>query len=210
MIPGPDVVLACPHCGAAARLFTIESGDPAGATSWTDGYQEVPSMPRQPNATRCPACSKFYWLAEAQQLGWLMPGVEVPPGHAAWLAAPMVEPLDEAGYYDALASGLAQTPDQELELRVFAWWRANDRFRKTAGGFPLEERAVKNIERLVELCADGDHEVLLFRAEALRQLGRFDEATEALYGLCSDYAVAREKLSTLIAAQSRDLAVLFT
>ena len=55
----------------------------------------------------------------------------------------------------------------------------------------------------------GDHEFVLFRAEALRQLGRFEEAEEALYGLCSDYALAREKANELINAKSRALEVLF-
>jgi hypothetical protein len=62
---------------------------------------------------------------------------------------------------------------------------------------------------MIELTKDGEHELVLFRAEALRELGRFEEAQESLYGLCSDYAPAREKLAELIAARSRDLDVLF-
>ena len=45
--------------------------------------------------------------------------------------------------------------------------------------------------------------------EALRQLGRFEEAQQSLYGLCSDYAPAREKLFELIQARSRDLEIMF-
>src|SRR5688572_29979089 len=41
MNAGPDLVLACPHCGALARLFTLSSASPIGAVSWTDGYQEA-------------------------------------------------------------------------------------------------------------------------------------------------------------------------
>ena len=212
MIPGPDLVLACPHCSVPARLPTIESADGASAVSWTDGCQEVPGIPRQPNVARCHACRKFFWVGQAQQLGWLAPGLELPPEHEGWRTAPIVEALNADGYHEALAAGIAEMPEQELELRVFAWWRDNDRFRKDGvpERFASDERAVKNMERLIELCADGDHEILLFRAEALRQLGRFDEAGEALYGLCSDYALARDKVSELIAAKSRDIAVLFS
>ncbi len=212
MTPGPDLVLACPHCGAAARLFTIESADAAGTISWTDGCQQAPDVPLQPNVARCHACKKLYWAGQAQQLGWLAAEVELPPEHEAWRTAPLIEPLDAGGYYEAIESGLAQTAEQELELRIFAWWRGNDRFRceSAAARFATDEHAVKNMERLIELCATGDHEILLFRAEALRELGRFEEATEALYGLCSDYALAREKLSELIQAKSRDLTRLFS
>ncbi len=213
MTPGPDAVFACPHCNAVARLQTIEEADTTGAISWTDGYQEAPDVPRHPNVTRCAACQKFYWLGEAKQLGWYAPGIELPPELASWVDAPMIEALDEEGYYEGLASGMAMNPEHELELRVHAWWRGNDRFRK-AGTQPAErderdERQIANMTRMIELCANGDHEILLFRAEALRQLGRFDEASEALYGLCSDYALARGKIAEKIQEQSRDLAVLF-
>jgi hypothetical protein len=123
----------------------------------------------------------------------------------------MIEALDEAGYYDALESGMAMNPEHELELRVHAWWRGNDPAR-AADAQPLarDARQIANMERMIELCAHGDHEILLFRAEALRQLGRFDEASDALYGLCSDYAAAREKIAAKIAEKSRELGVLFS
>jgi hypothetical protein len=211
MTPGPDAVFACPHCSAVARLATIEEADTSGAVSWTDGYQECPGVPRHPNVVRCHGCQKFYWLGEARQLGWYAPGIELPPEIAGWADAPMMELLDEAGYFEVLETAGELNPEMELELRVHAWWRGNDRFRQgdTAPSAARDARQIANMERMIELCAHGDHEILLFRAEALRQLGRFDEASEALYGLCSDYAAAREKIGELVAAKSRDLGVLF-
>lgn len=211
VIHGPDIVLACPHCGASARLSTIEFAENVDAVSWTDGYREVPDVVQPPTMTRCHACRRLHWLTEAHPLGELTPGVELPPEHLSWRDAPMVEPPDENDYYEALQTGLAQGADQEIKLRVCAWWRGNDRFRKseTPGRFLTDQRAVHNLERLIELCAGGNHEILLFRAEALRQLGRFDEARDALSYLCSDYSAARERLETLIANRSRELEVLF-
>lgn len=230
MIPGPDLVLACPHCGALARLFTISSGSPLGAISWTDGYQETPDAPRQPNLVRCLACAKLHWTVQAREVGMIDPAAsaenphvkfadftaEAPPADDAlppegWATAPQMQALDEAGYLEALREGLAGSQEQELELRIHAWWRGNDRFRKleSPGRFPTSPEAVANAERLIEMAKDGEHELVLFRAEALRELGRFEEARESLYGLCSDYAPAREKLSELIAAKCRDLDVLF-
>lgn len=212
MIPGPEIILACPHCDALAKLPTFDAIDPTGAVSWTDGYQELPGFPRQANVVRCHKCAKLYWLAVAPQLGFLMPGEVAEGERASWNGVPAVVSTDEAGYLEALVEGMAAFPEQELELRVFAWWRGNDKYRysKEPGRFPTSPEAVANAERMIELTADGDHELVLFRAEALRQLGRFAEANEALYGLCSDYTLARERQRELIAAGSRDLDTLFS
>jgi hypothetical protein len=230
MNAGPDLVLACPHCGALARLFTLSSASPIGAVSWTDGYQEAPLSPRQPNLIRCHGCGALYWTVQAREIGMIDPTAsaenrearfadftspnppeEGAPPPEAWLTAPQMEILDEAGYLQAIRDGLAQSPEQELELRVYAWWRGNDRYRKleSPSRHPTSPEAIENAERLIELATDGEHELVLFRAEALRQLGRFEEAQQSLYGLCSDYAPAREKLFELIEARSRDLDVMF-
>ena len=231
MIPGPDLILACPHCGALSRLFTLASSDGEGVISWTDGYQQFPLAPRQPNVVRCHACAQLHWLAECKEIGMIDPvGMELvegaprfalfeKPGQSepgtpppdGWMSAPQMQSLDEAGYFSALSGGLAKTPEQEIELRVHAWWRGNDRFRKleSSGRYPTSGEAIENLQRLIVMMEGGDHEFVLFRTEALRQLGRFEEAEEALYGLCSDYALAREKLTELIHAKSRDLEVLF-
>lgn len=230
MIPGPDLVMACPHCGALARLFTLAQANPIGAVSWTDGYQDTPYAPRQPNVVRCHRCGQLHWTVEAREIGMIDPDASPEkrdarfadfssatpaeagtPAPEEWLAAPQMKMLDEAGYLEALETGLARTPDQELELRIHAWWRGNDRHRKleSPGRYPSTPAAIANAERLIELSKDGEHELVLFRAEALRELGRFEEAQESLYGLCSDYAPARERLGELIRVKSRDLEVLF-
>lgn len=231
MIPGPDYVLACPHCGALARLFTILEPDATGLISWTDGFQMVPGQPRQPNLVRCHQCGQLHWLLEAKQVGMIDPpamveegsqprwaefGVEQQPEPgtpppAGWAEAPQMVTLEESDYFEALHNGMAITPEQEIELRVHAWWRGNDRYRgqEGAGRHATSGEAVENLNRIVALTEEGDHELVLFRAEALRQLGRFDESEEALYGLCSDYALAREKLLSLIRERSRDVEVLF-
>lgn len=231
MIPGPDYVLSCPHCGAFERVFTILEADPAGTVSWTDGYQYTPNQPRQPNLIRCHQCHKLHWLMEAGQVGMIdppemveegatprfaifaqeeqpAPGTPPPP---EWLAAPQAQALAEADYLTALRDGMAVVPEQELELRVHAWWRGNDRYRTSdaPGRYPTSPEALANLERLVELTADGDHELVLFRAEALRQLGRFEESRQSLYGLCSDYAMARDRMLEFLTEGSRDLHVLF-
>ena len=208
MIQGPDVVLACPHCQTLARLFTVASPDGSGCLSWTDGYQELPMTPAQPNISRCRKCGKLMWVATCAQVGIIE---EAKPEHAEWRELPYLEPVDEADYLEAVSSGMAELEEQETELRVFAWWRGNDRYRRLdgPGRYPKSPEAIANLEKLVELLKDGEHEFVLFRTEALRELGRFDEARDTLSGLCSDYALARDRISSLLDEKSRDVELLF-
>lgn len=211
MIPGPDIIITCPYCSAAAKLRTYEPVEPVGAVSWTDGYQEIPDMPRLPNIARCYDCHTLYWVGLAPQVGFMMPGEEPSEEKLGWTELPEVLPAKEEDYFEALEEGLAHGEEQELELRVFAWWRGNDKFRRSDDHVrhSTDSRSVENLRRIVELTEEGDHEIVLFRAEALRQLGRFEDAEETLYSLCSDYALAREKQLDLIRERSRDLDILF-
>ncbi|MDQ3624363.1 MAG: hypothetical protein M3463_18035 [Verrucomicrobiota bacterium] len=212
MNPDAGLIIACPHCHAPAKVLTPIAPNPIGAITWTDGFQETPMAPRPPRITRCHACGKHYWLDEAPQLGL----AEEPPPDATddetWKNAPPVESLDEAGAFEALAQGLGYNRDLEMELRVLAWWRGNDAFRCADAplGYATSPAAVANMERLLELMEDGDEDLLLFRAEAQRQLGRFEEMEQTLSGVCcSDYWPAKSRLIELVTARSRKLEKLF-
>ena len=189
-----------------------DDAEPVGMITWTDGWQTAPALHRPPRVTRCPACQHTYWIGEAEQLGFLVPGQPPAPEQAAWTAAPAIDALDEAGVFQALDEGLGSFVELELELRVLAWWRANDAFRCADAevGYPTAARAVANMERMIEMTNEGDEDLLLFRAEAQRQLGRFDDVVETLRGVgCSDYWPAKSRLLQLTETQNRKLDVLF-
>lgn len=211
MIQGPDIVVACQHCRVPSRLFTVLEADSTGSVSWTDGYQEMPLTPSQPNLSRCRECGKLMWVAQCPPLG-MIDANDPQPQHEEWMKLPYLEPVGEKDYLEALAAGMGEQPEQEMELRIFAWWRANDRHRRSegTGRYPQTPEAVANLERLVELLREGEHEFVLFRAEALRELGRFDEAAEMLHCICSDFDAARGVLMDLIAKKSRDVEMLFS
>ena len=213
MISGPDLIVACPHCQALAKIFTIESADMRGAVTWSDGWQDAPMMPRPPRITRCPACRKILWTWEAVQLGYAPPPEIATPEQAAWKDAPYLEPLDEAGVAEAITAGFAPTPDLEMELRVLRWWRGNDPFRfdHAPVGYPTAPDAIENMKRIVEMMKDGEEDLLLFRAEAQRQLGLFEDATRTLDGVCcSDWWPAKSRMLGLIDSGSRKLDILFS
>jgi hypothetical protein len=212
MFPSTQLVLACPHCAALARLALPDEAEPLGMITWTDGWQTAPTLVRPPRVARCPGCQRTFWIGEADQRGFLLTGQDLPPEQAGWDTAPMLDALDEAGVRQARIEGLGSFPELELELRVLEWWRANDAFRCADApvGHPTSEEAIANMERLIEMTADGDEDLLLFRAEAQRQLGRFDDVIATLGAVgCSDYWPAKSRLLTLTEARSRKLDVLF-
>lgn len=205
MLPDTDIIIACPFCEAQARVFQLLSGNTMGAITWTDGWMDAPMLPRAPRITRCAACRKIYWVAMAAPLGLANSGLGE--------NAPHVETLDEAACLEALGAGLGASPDLELELRVLTWWRGNDAFREPMepAGFSTSPEAVANMERMIEMTAEGDEDLLLFRAEAQRHLGRFDDARATLNGVgCSDYWPAKSRQLDLLNATTRNLAILFS
>lgn len=102
-----------------------------------------------------------------------------------WKAAPHVEEPDEAGWFEAIAEGLVQGPDEEWELRLQAWWAGNEPYRRGAPWKSFSHRSQVARENLVALQSLGSTEVpeqRLLRAEALRELERFEDARAVLAG----------------------------
>ena len=213
MIPDADLLISCPYCAEPARVFQLLTANTIGAITWTDGWMDAPAMPRTPRITRCAGCKKIYWVATASQLGYV-PLDDTSEAAGEFKDAQHVAPLNEADCYEALEAGLAPTTDLELELRVFTWWRGNDQFREPdyPAGHATSEKAVANMERIIELTKEiWEEDLLLFRAEAQRHLGRFDDARESLQGVgCSDYWPAKSRQLELLEAQNRNVAILFS
>jgi hypothetical protein len=212
MFAGTDIILACPHCAALARLAVPQVEEFPDMVTWTDGWQTATGLVRPPRVARCPQCGRTFWTGEAEQLGFLSPGQELPEEKAAWAAAPLLTELDEAGVRQALDEGLASFTELELELRVLLWWRGNDAFRRADApvGYSTSPEAIANMERMIELTTDGSEDLLLFRAEAQRHLGRFADMEDTLSAVCcSDYWPAKSRLLDLAKSGSRKLDVLF-
>ncbi|MFY0567459.1 ribosomal protein L7/L12 [Archangium lansingense] len=110
-----------------------------------------------------------------------LPGEELPP---EWLELPGMEELPEADLLAALAQGVTQDRDEERELRSMAWWASNDPYREPGATWkPFAERepaAWENLRALQELLDPQEPLERWMKAEALRELERFDEARELL------------------------------
>ncbi|MBN1922516.1 MAG: hypothetical protein JW892_14810 [Anaerolineae bacterium] len=205
MRPGPDKVIECPHCRTPARVFTLFSGNTCGARTWTDGKTIALMLPQPPFITKCSGCNHYFWLSEAKVIGeipvwepemWLNPRTwrRIP---GKWRAAKHVRELSEMESLEAIGVPVAHNIEQEVHLRVRAWWASNDPMRsrdqcegaqiQTASPRSLE--ATMNLEHLLELLDESDPYERIVKAEVLRELGRFDDAIGLLdFNFPSEYA----------------------
>ncbi|RKZ90607.1 MAG: hypothetical protein DRR19_09575 [Candidatus Parabeggiatoa sp. nov. 1] len=122
------------------------------------------------------------WVSDAKEVGDISRWSDDSNVPDKWKQAKYIRFLTEAEYLAAIEMGMGKTPEQELHLRVFAWWAANDPLRqaqpdKAAPKSPFlpGSKARKNLEQLVKLLSATDPNKRLMKAEALRQLGRFEE-----------------------------------
>jgi hypothetical protein len=189
MIEGPDQIIECPNCAALARVFTLVSGNTSGATRWTDGKMIAPMLPEPPAIIKCSACGGFYWLSDARVIGELPTwGAEPDQAPDDWKSAEHVRELSESEYLQAIAAGAAHNTEQELHLRINAWWAGNDPLRsddqvthqQPKAAPTRSTAAITNLERLLEQLDTNNPDDRLMQAELLRELGRFEDATTLL------------------------------
>jgi hypothetical protein len=221
MKPGPDQIVACPHCHGLARYTTLLSGNTFGATVWTDGKQFAPMLPRPPAVVKCRHCPECYWLKDAEEIGKLdCWGSEEEAVDPAWRNAKYVEEPSEEEYYSAIDRGLARDREEERSLRILAWWRRNDAFRRwsvrvfawwrrnvafrkksvgqDAAPASSSVKSLDNLKALAGLLDLSDENDRVMKAELLRELGEFEAATAILDQIGpGDYASVARQLRIL-------------
>ena len=201
MLPGPSVVVSCPLCNVVACYETQASGNTLRGTYYTDGKAVFPMLTQVPDVVQCPGCKRPYWLSPATELCEIdrwgtdetdQQGVPINP-HVR--NAPVLAEPTESEYLDGLEDLIRAKPNEELTVRLLAWWSSNDRYR-------LEERETEpitvptpddppqrvamrraNMDGLLRILPEADAEdpsKPLMRAEVFRQLGEFDRALELL------------------------------
>lgn len=196
MIPGPEWIIACPHCQAPARRLSLVSGNTLGARVWTDGRMLAPMLPDHPSITRCRTCQGFFRVEEAEKLEDLEPFATDAGPDAPWLETPLVQPLRARDLIEAATGGLPCDHDQERELRLLAWWADNDQRRdmddkdRAPGPMLDADTAVENMQRLSTLLDANDPNQRIMQAELARELGSFADAAELLERAPADHAVA--------------------
>ena len=202
MIPGLNEIFLCPKCGHPVARQTLTSGNTFGAVYWSDGKMEAPMLPEFPVATRCRQCHAFFFFEDAAS-----PDTDSAPSYSDDNVAAN---LDWQECRAALLESAAHTYSQENYLRVRLWWSANDRIRHPGAVAPLpcpDSVFRDNLESFIKKLPGTEPTEALARAEALRELGRFAEAEEALrVELPDNYAFARQKISDLVRRRETSVA----
>ena len=134
-------------------------------------------LPDRPLLVMCPHCHVPLWIDEVEKLGVVGPwGDEEGQFKDARLYD--IPSLDD--YFELLAIGVGE-PKKERYVRVRAWWAGNDKRRAPgASETPITSREAANITTLVLTMDESDGRDLLTKAEAMRELGRFDDALSLL------------------------------
>lgn len=174
MTPGPSIIRRCAECGKQIREFTAASGNAIDVRRWTDGKTVYPMWPTRLRLVLCPHCCGVLWLDEQEFVGELVPWAT--PGMSA-VYNEALSCLDPAFDDYLTAIGRADTDrGKERYLRLHAWWAGNDVRRNGDATTPLSASETTNLNALVKLLDEADDYERLVKAEAIRELGQFEDA----------------------------------
>jgi hypothetical protein len=178
MLPGPTIIISCPHCGQYAKKRTLISGNTFGSELWSNGKRIAPMLPEFPSLVLCKKCDKFYWVMDAKEVEkvneFVLFEADDQPEIEKWKNVDYVEFPTFHEYYKALELG-----KDEKFIRISIWWSFNDYFRNDLENEitpDMQNLNNENLTRLLTLLNESDENDLLMKAEVLRNLGRFEES----------------------------------
>lgn len=213
---GSTHIIRCPHCSGLGCYEAIKSGNSFGAKFYTDGKEVAPMMPEVPAVVECASCTGLFWLGQQEEVGEFDAyGDQAESADPAWKAAGKLHEPGERQYLVWLERLRAEQPARERDLRMFTWWRGNDRHRDAQLADPEDrpQDAASREANMRALCAllqkgvDGDR---LMRAEILRQLGQFDDGLAVLSSSTEAHLeAAAKRLRSLCEAGDREVRPLF-
>lgn len=175
MLPGPTIIIACPHCGQYAKKKTLISGNTFGAELWSDGKQIAPMLPEFPSLVRCKKCKLFYWVEDAKEAEKIHNHFDQ---DEKWQDVDYVKFLTLRQYLQSL-----KTITNEKFIRIRIWWRLNDYYRNGHQNKitpELQKLYLENLNALLPLLSESDDNDLLTKVEILRNLSRFEESKQLL------------------------------
>jgi len=136
----------------------------------------------------------------------------IPP---AWIAAPLVPPMQELDFLDAVDSCLWSDAQSEVRIRTATLHAGNDPFRQTPADWqPLTDRhslAMANALVLFDLLSPNIVTENLLRAEIAREQGLFGEALRIASAPSPQERLSHERLAAeLVARAERRDSALFS
>lgn len=177
---GPTKILICPFCGGKKGVITLLSGNTFDGTVWSDTRRHYPMMPELSPIQKCPHCSKFYFIEQAES-HYTDDITLLQDSDGGIKNLSVAEALMAVNQMESIS--LTKTQRWELHHQYFLAY--NDAYRRypdraTSSPTPEEKEMFhKAIEGLLE-GIDRTNEFILFHAELLRETARFDEALQIL------------------------------
>ena len=213
MLPGPTIIIKCPHCGQHAKRRTLLSGNTFGASLWSDFKQIASMLPDFPQIVLCKKCNKFYWVKDAKEIDriWYRYRAEYGGKEKQWADIQYIEFPTIEEYQKSLESGAIRKRSEEKYVRVQLWWLFNDNIRgkySLINLYPnkMNEFNKVNIEKLFHLLDKKSTTELIMKVEILRNLGRFDESWLLLESITDkDYFWIRDKYFNAIKQKNTEL-----
>lgn len=199
MTPGPTITRKCTNCLKSILQHTTKSGNTFGATFWSDGKREAPMLPDRPWLVMCPHCHAPLWIDELEIIGktdiwdWLN-------DNRAGAIGYKTPTFDD--YFALLAKNIVDHK-KERYVRVRAWWAGNDERRTSPGEIPMSLCEMENLTSLAEILDESDANSLVMKAEAMRELGRFDDAL-TLLARSTDGSIAQAVETIRSLSEKRD------
>ena len=211
MTYGIDIFLRCRLCETKFNHQVPMSCLHSGTRRYTDGYVHRVMAEEQYALLRCPGCHTVQWLDQFVREESAMEDDRVHWGDCFKRHAGAPECLElptDFGWPDDLNSVIRakkritltisdfpalleariwRNRDEEKYVRIRAWWATNHQQRS---GDVIESEAgetvLANLEELLEILDEAIPEELLMKAEALRQMRRFDECIQKISGVNQD------------------------
>jgi hypothetical protein len=203
MLFGPDEIRLCPFCKTEFRIRTIASGNNLGSKTWSDGYTYAPMNLPDLFITQCLSCSEIFWIRDSSLIGELDNSLShsenyfrmqhykqklrrffrIPKNKfELWEEMEFHKFLDKDQLIKAVERRMWTSQDEERYLRMNLWWKMNDDVRNNSGvEFQQNETAIfeSNLRALIGVF-NKDESGILLKAEAYRELGKFEKCSEIL------------------------------
>ena len=184
MIPGPNEIFECPHCGQPVMRGSLASGNTFGAQLYSDGKQVAPMLPEFPAVAKCRTCHGFFWFSELKPVAEAEPWEKSATLKGKKIHTAAFLTLEELFEVLALVDPEDLTKVSDLRHRIL--WAYNDRTRKGEPRFTSatdEARFQDNARAMLAFLEPDDVNEGILSAELYRYLGEFDRCTETLEAL---------------------------
>ncbi len=133
-------------------------------------------LPDYPRLVKCPHCKNMLWIDEAKELAQSEPFSRSNKYKGA--KAYIVPTTEDYLHYLSTAK---IDRENEIYLRLQAWWASNDKYRQDlSDNVPLSVEEKRNLELLFAMLVVDDASDRIMKAEIARELGNHEECLSLL------------------------------